>query len=85
MSIVVTTVVSSVKFPRVRSLDLLFLLYINDLPNVSNIVDTILFADEENLFFSHKDQNYLVETNNREMHKLNECFRCSKLSLNAKK
>ena len=37
---------------------LFFLLYINDLPNVSNIVDTILFADDTNLFYSHKDKIY---------------------------
>ena len=34
---------------------LFFLIYINDLCNVSNIFDLVLFADETNLFFSHKD------------------------------
>ena len=64
---------------------LLFLLYINDLSNVSNILDIILFADDTNIFFSHRDQNYLVETINNEMNKLTEWFKCNKLSLNAKK
>ena len=36
---------------------LLFLLYINDLCNVSKVVDFILFADDTNIFFSHKDFN----------------------------
>ena len=35
----------------------LFLLYINDLCNVSKVVDFILFADDTNIFFSHKDFN----------------------------
>ena len=30
---------------------LLFLLYISDLPNVSNILDPIMFADDTNLFY----------------------------------
>ena len=64
---------------------LLFLLYINDLSNVSNILDIILFADDTNIFFSLRDQNYLVETINNEMSKLTEWFKCNKLSLNAKK
>ena len=64
---------------------LLFLLYINDLSNVSNILDIILIADDTNIFFSHIDQNYLVETINGDMNKLTEWFKCNKLSLNAKK
>ena len=40
---------------------LLFLLYINDLCNVSKVVDFILFADDTNIFFSHKDFNSLSE------------------------
>ena len=64
---------------------LLFLLYINDLSNVSNILDIILFADDTNTFFSYRDQNFLVETINSEMNKLTEWFKCNKLSLNAKK
>ena len=43
---------------------LLFLLYINDLYNVSKVVDFILFADDTNIFFSHKDFNSLSETLN---------------------
>ena len=32
---------------------LLFLIYVNDLCNASNILDPIIFADDTNLFFSH--------------------------------
>ena len=42
---------------------LLFLLYINDLCNVSKVVDFIRFADDTNIFFSHKDFNLLSESN----------------------
>ena len=30
---------------------LLFLIYVNDLPNMSNMLDPIMFADDTNLFF----------------------------------
>ena len=36
---------------------LLFLLYINDLPNTLKLLSFHLFADETNIYFSHK--NYL--------------------------
>ena len=32
---------------------LLFLIYVNDLCNASNILDPIMFADDTNLFFSY--------------------------------
>ena len=41
---------------------LLFLLYINDLCNVSKVVDFILFANDTNIFFSHKDFNCFLES-----------------------
>ena len=33
---------------------LLFLIYVNDLPSASNLLNTVMFADETNLFFEHK-------------------------------
>ena len=38
---------------------LLFLLYVNDLHHVSKVLNTIMFADDTNLFFSHSDINIL--------------------------
>ena len=64
---------------------LLFLLHINDLCNVSKVVDFILFADDTNKFFSHKDFNLLSETLNSEMCKLTQWCRANKLSINFKK
>ena len=63
---------------------LLFLLYINDLRNVSKVVDSILLADDTNIFFSHKDFNLLPEILNSEMLKLTLWCRANKLSINFK-
>ena len=64
---------------------LFFLLYINDIANVSKLVDLILFADDTSIFFSHKDLNYLNNALNRELRKLSDWFIVNKLSLNLTK
>ena len=64
---------------------LLFLIYINDLCYVSNVLEFILFADDTNIFFSHKDINTLSTTFNLEMTKLSDWCRANKLSINLKK
>ena len=46
---------------------LLFLIYINDIRNVSKILDFIHFADDNNIFFSHKDELFLSQTLNSEL------------------
>ena len=43
--------------------------YINDLPNVSNILDPIMFADDTNLFYSHRNIKELFTTVNKELQK----------------
>ena len=57
-----------------------FLLYVNDLKNASNILDPIMFGDDTNLFFIHKDIRYLFQIVNH-----NQWFVSNKLSLNVKK
>ena len=64
---------------------LLFLLYINDLANVSNVLLTILFADDSNLFTSGDDPNNLVNTMNNEIIKIIDWLRANKLNLNTGK
>ena len=64
---------------------LLFLIYINDLCNVSKALDFILFADDTNIFFSHKDPIVLMELVNTELQKLSCWFQANKLSINVKK
>ena len=39
----------------------LFLLYINDICNVSKLIKCILFADDTNLFFSGKSIKYICK------------------------
>ena len=41
---------------------LLFLLYVNDLPLTSIQLDPLIFADDINLLFSHKDLKFLFNT-----------------------
>ena len=49
----------------------------------SNLLNLILFADDTNVFVSHKDLNYLSDM--LEMNKLSIWFKANKLSLNLKK
>jgi hypothetical protein len=60
---------------------LFFLLYINDICNVSQLVETILFADDTNIFFSHKDPQYVIDSLNNELEKLSDWFQANRLSL----
>ena len=39
----------------------------NDLPSASNLLNTIMFADDTNLFFENKDISVLFSTVNREL------------------
>ena len=64
---------------------LLFLLYINDLANVSNVIFSLLFADDSNMFVSGKNPDELVNIMNAEMTKIVNWLRTNKLSLNLKK
>ena len=52
---------------------LLFLIYINDLQFVS-VLDPIMFADDTNFFYSHKDINAFFLKVNNELHKINQWF-----------
>ena len=52
---------------------LFFILYINDLNNASKL-DSILFADDTNLFISHTDPDFLINTLNCELDKLSNWF-----------
>ncbi len=64
---------------------LLFIIYINDIVNCSNLLYFILFADDTNIFYSCKSHNDLMKIVNEELLKLSEWFRANKLSLNVKK
>ena len=60
----------------------LFLLFINDICNVSNLLKFVLFADDTNIFCSNENVEVLQDTLNRELAKLFVWFSINKLSLN---
>ena len=63
---------------------LLFLIYINDLPNASKFMP-ILFADDTTLSMSHGNYASLVEITNCELVKINDWLVINRLSLNIDK
>ena len=64
---------------------LLFLLYINDLPNSSQKLLFRIFADDTNIFYSSKDLNELETVVNNELVYVLEYCAVNKLSINFKK
>ena len=64
---------------------LLFLVYINDLCNVSKDLELKLSADDTNIFYSHNDASNLMEVVNLELKNITCCFYTNKLSTNVKK
>ena len=64
---------------------LLFLLYINDLPNISKKLTFYLFADDTNIYLESDNLNILERTMNKELEKLHEWLCINRLSLNISK
>ena len=64
---------------------LLFLLYINDLPNVCANTMPFLFADDTNLFISGKNSHRLYEAAKSDLNAISEWLQVNRLSLNVKK
>ena len=64
---------------------LLFLLYINDLPMVSDLFIPISFADDTSLFCTGNKLNILVDNINLELRKVYTWVRANKLCLNIEK
>ena len=60
---------------------LLFLLYINDLPLCSDFPHYVLFADDTNILFFHKDPVLLEKILNKELDLISYWFKVNKLSL----
>jgi hypothetical protein len=64
---------------------LLFLLYINDIENCSELISVILFADDTNILYSHtclKTLNKIIQV---ELDKISDWLSVNKLSINATK
>ena len=64
---------------------LLFLLYINDLPAVSDIVLPIIFADDTNVFLKGRCIENMIGVMNTELEKIYKWLNANKLSLNINK
>ena len=63
---------------------LLFLIYIDDLPQVSHIFDMLMYADDTTLY-CNINQTITAETINRELIKISQWLGANKLSLNVVK
>ena len=64
---------------------LLFLLYTNDIASVSNILSSILFADDTTLFCSSKNLQELTAIVNNELGNIMQWLNANRLSLNIDK
>ena len=64
---------------------LLFLIYINDIVNSSNLFKFTLFADDTSLYYSCKNTNKLEEIINIELSKISDWLSANRLSLNVGK
>ena len=63
---------------------ILFLLFINDLPNATSFL-TLLFADDTTFQISDIDTEFLFDKANLELEKASNWFQANKLTLNVKK
>ena len=64
---------------------ILFLLYVNDLPNVDKLVEFVLYADDTTILISSNSLNDLFINSNSILAKVAEWFACNRLSINYKK
>ena len=64
---------------------LVFLVYFDDLSFSSKILNPIMFANNTNLFYEHKNVIKRFATVNEELMNINDWFMANKLSLNVGK
>ena len=64
---------------------LIFLLYINDLLNTSNVLNFYLFADDTNIYYESNSLEDLEKTINKELNKLYLLLNVKRLSLSTLK
>ena len=57
---------------------------LNDLQYASNLLDPIMFADDNNLFYAEENIKTLFDTVNIELQKVSQWFIYNKLSLKQK-
>ena len=59
-----------------------FFIYIDDICNVSNMLDFILFADDTNVFYKHENVYMMCKIVSVGLDKLSAWFALDKLALN---
>ena len=64
---------------------MLFLIYVNNISESSKLLSFLLFADDTNLFYSHKNLEILHQTANHELCKVANWLEANKRSLNVSK
>ena len=64
---------------------LIFLIYINDLPRISEVLQFYLFADDTNIYYETESIDKLEKIINKELKKLYTWLIVNRLSLNIKK
>ena len=64
---------------------LLFILHINDLASISNVVFPILFADDTSVYLEADKDSDLIKTLNQELAMLNIWLNANKLTINIAK
>ena len=64
---------------------LLFIIYMNDICNVSELLFTVLYADDTCVVIHGKDMLSIITTLNHELHMLSTWLKANKLSLNTDK
>ena len=64
---------------------LLFIIYNNDLPSISDKISTTLFADDTNFSVSHSNYDILVNTLNNELSKILDWTVANRLTINYSK
>ena len=61
---------------------LLFLLYINDLPNITKRLTFYSFTNDTNIYFESSDLFHLQKTVNKELRKVRKWLESNRLALN---
>ena len=64
---------------------LLFIIYMNDICNVSKLLYTIMYADDTSVIMGGNDLESIIQSVNSELYLLNTWLKANKLSVNVNK